>query len=69
MDKKDFNLTKAAYSIREAAEIVPFGRTKLTEDIASGKLEAVRNGKSVVITAPALVQYLESMPPHKPKAP
>ncbi|MGH7880574.1 MAG: hypothetical protein ACREQD_13905 [Candidatus Binataceae bacterium] len=69
MDPKDFNLVKPAYSIQEATELMPFGRTKLLEDINSGKLEAARNGKTVVITAPALVRYITSFPPRKPKSP
>ncbi|MGH6846465.1 MAG: hypothetical protein ACREC0_03185 [Methylocella sp.] len=68
MDPKDFNLGKPVYSFKEVTDLMPFGRTKLLDDINSGKLEAVRNGKRVIITAPALVRYIASFQPRISKS-
>ncbi|MGQ0444730.1 MAG: hypothetical protein ACT4O2_06305 [Beijerinckiaceae bacterium] len=63
MDENDFALTKPAYSVREVVDLMPFGRTKVLSDIDAGRLEALRNGKTVVITRPAIVRYINSFAP------
>ncbi len=55
-------MKKLAYSIREAVAAGAGSRTKLYEAIAAGTLKARKNGRSTVILAADLAQYLESLP-------
>ena len=55
-------MEKLAYSIREAVEAGAGSRTKLYEAIAAGTLKARKRGRSTVILAADLAQYLESLP-------
>ncbi len=53
-----FHFTKAAYTIKEALEILPFGRTYLWELICSGEIPVMRFGKRVAIAASDLEALL-----------
>ncbi len=55
-------MKKLAYSIREAVAAGGGSRTKLYEAIAAGTLKARKRGRSTVILAADLAQYLESLP-------
>ena len=55
-------MEKLAYSIREAVAAGAGSRTKLYEAIAAGTLKARKRGRSTVILAADLAQYLESLP-------
>ena len=55
-------MERMAYSIREAVAAGAGSRTKLYEAIAAGTLKARKNGRSTVILAGDLAQYLESLP-------
>jgi excisionase family DNA binding protein len=47
------------YRLRDAAPKVGVGLTKLREEIAAGRLETVRVGRSVLVPHEALVAYVE----------
>ena len=53
---------KLAFSIAEATEAGGGSRTMLYEAINVGTLKAKKRGRSTVILAVDLVQYLESLP-------
>ena len=55
-------MEKLAYSIREAVEAGAGSRTKVYEAIAAGTLKARKRGRSTVILAADLAQYLEALP-------
>ncbi len=61
-------MEKLAYSIRELAAAGGGSRTKIYEAIAAGKLKARKRGRSTVILAADLAQYLESLPDFHEKA-
>ena len=55
-------MEKMAYSIREAVEAGAGSRSVIYETIKSGALKARKRGRSTVILADDLAQYLESLP-------
>ena len=55
-------MEKMAYSIREAVEAGAGSRSVIYENIKSGALKARKRGRSTVILADDLAQYLESLP-------
>lgn len=54
-------MEKLLYRIEEASVITGFGRTKLYEEIAAGRLGVVRNGKAVRIPAEELRSYVDRL--------
>ena len=63
MDPRDFNLTKAAYSVDELLNILPFGRTTLYKAVKAGRLHAVKLGRSTLFRAADVAAFLSSLPP------
>ncbi len=61
-------MEKLAYSIREAVAAGAGSRTKLYESIAAGTLRARKRGRSTVILAADLSEYLENLPDFHEKA-
>jgi excisionase family DNA binding protein len=57
-----------AYSEPVAAKMADIGRTKLREEIKSGRLTARKVGKRVIITATDLKLWLDRLPPVAPRA-
>lgn len=57
-----------AYSELAAAKLADIGRTKLREEIKSGRLKARKVGKRVIITATDLKSWLDRLPPVTPSA-
>ena len=55
-------MEKMAYSIREAVEAGAGSRSVIYENIKSGTLKARKRGRSTIILAADLAQYLESLP-------
>ena len=55
-------MEKKAYTIREAVEAGAGSRSVIYENIKSGALKARKRGRSTVILADDLAQYLESLP-------
>ena len=55
-------MEKMAFTIPEAVEAGAGSRTKIYEAIAAGTLRARKRGRSTVILAADLAQYLESLP-------
>ncbi len=55
-------MEKLAFTIPEAVEAGAGSRTVVYEAIQSGALKARRRGRSTVILAADLAQYLESLP-------
>jgi excisionase family DNA binding protein len=52
-----------AYRIDKACEVSGFGKTKLYEEIGSGRLRAVKVGRRTLIPADDLRAFIESLPP------
>lgn len=50
------------FSIVEATQLLSLGRTKLGEEIDSGRLDAVRVGRRVLIPAQAINDYIAALP-------
>ena len=55
-------MEKMAFTIREAVETGAGSRSVVYEAIKSGALKARKRGRSTVILAADLAQYLESLP-------
>ncbi len=55
-------MEKMAYSIREVTENGGGSRSVVYEAIAAGRLKARKRGRSTVILAADLTEYLESLP-------
>ncbi len=55
-------MEKMAYSIREAVEAGAGSRTVVYGAIKSGALKARKRGRSTVILAPDLAEYLQGLP-------
>lgn len=54
----DYNLQKSAYTIDEALQVLPFGRTMLNAYIRSGQVEIMKFGRRTAIPAKSLVALL-----------
>ena len=61
-------MAKLAYTIREVTENGGGSRTVVYEAIKSGKLKARKRGRSTIILAPDLAEYLQSLPDFLEKA-
>lgn len=57
-----FGLDKPAYRMCDLPAIVPLSRTTLYKAIAEGTLRARKQGRSTIILAEDLVQFLKSLP-------
>lgn len=55
-------MEKKAYSIREATEAGAGSRSIIYENIKSGALKARKRGRSTIILAADLAEYLEALP-------
>ena len=55
-------MEKMAFTIRELVKAGGGSRTVIYEAIKSGKLKAKKRGRSTIILASDLAQYLESLP-------
>jgi hypothetical protein len=58
---------RGAFSIREYEKWSGFGRSKIYEEIAAGRLVARKCGKRTIITYQDGKDYLESLPTVVPK--
>ena len=57
---------KIAYTINEACEAIGIGRTMIYQEIALGRLPAVKLNKRTVIRAEDLLDYVRGLPAFKP---
>jgi hypothetical protein len=58
-----------AFSVQDLADARILGKSECYEEIARGRLLAVKRGRSTLILAPDLISYLQSLaliPPHPP---
>jgi excisionase family DNA binding protein len=60
---------KLGYSVPEACDAVPCGKTKLYELIANGKLDARKVGATVIITAESLKAFHAALPAAEVRCP
>jgi excisionase family DNA binding protein len=51
-------LDKPLYRISEAVELLPYSRSKLYELISMGRIRAVKEGGTRLITAQAIAEYI-----------
>ena len=54
--------TKLGYSVAEACDAIPCGRTKLYQLIADGRLEARKLDGKTIITRASVVRLHEELP-------
>ncbi len=54
-------LTKAAYSISDFCELVSLGRSKVFEELKTGRLGKVKVGRRTLIPAAEVMAWLERM--------
>ena len=59
--------TKLAYTIPGFCDASSLGRSKVYEEIAAGKLRAVKSGARTLITAEDGRAYIKSLPAVEPK--
>ena len=57
----ELGLTRAAYKVNDLLELLPFGRTRLYEAMNSGELKYRQDGKSRVILAPDVAEFLNRL--------
>jgi excisionase family DNA binding protein len=50
-----------AYSVKEALDLMPLGRTRLYREIADGRIKVLRSGRRVMIRREELVRYLDRL--------
>jgi hypothetical protein len=55
--------------IPETLKIVGFGRSKLYEEIALGKIKAVKCGSRTLCVGDSVADYMENLPPAVIRAP
>lgn len=55
-------LERVCFSIREIQQMTGFGRTKIVEDIAAGRLKARRRGRRVFVMKEDLLVWLAAQP-------
>jgi excisionase family DNA binding protein len=69
--KKENNMTipkeKALYSIPEIIEMIGIGRTRLYQELNSGKLKAVKIGKRTCVTKASLEAWLSKLEGYFPE--
>jgi excisionase family DNA binding protein len=53
---------KLSYSIAEATRAIGIGRSKLFQELAVGRLKAVKLGSRTLITHDELARYLDDLP-------
>lgn len=58
---------KALYSIPEIIEMAGIGRTRLYQELNSGKLKAVKIGKRTCVTKPDLETWLSKLEEYLPE--
>jgi excisionase family DNA binding protein len=58
---------KALYSIPEVIEMVGIGRTKLYQELNSGRLQAVKVGKRTGVTKLSLEKWLSKLEEYLPE--
>jgi excisionase family DNA binding protein len=54
-------LPKAAYSIPEAVLVTGVGRSRLYQEIASGRLRVVKCGRRTLVPADAVTKWLAAL--------
>ena len=59
MQKHD---AKILYSVDEATHLCGLGRTRIYEEINSGRLKAVKSGKRTFIPASAIQDWVDQLP-------
>jgi excisionase family DNA binding protein len=55
----------AILTIAEAGERLRLGRSRLYEELAAGRIEAVRLGRRTMIRASEVERYIRELPPAK----
>ena len=55
------NELKISYTIRETSKITGLGRTRLYEELNSGRLKGVKAGRRTLILHTSLMQWLEDL--------
>lgn len=53
---------KLAHSIKESADILGIGVTKVYQEISKGRLKARKFGKRTLVTTEALSEWLQALP-------
>jgi excisionase family DNA binding protein len=57
-DPRAFGLMKAAYSVREAVQLLSVGRTSLYAAVRRGELRSIKLGRRTLFCAPDLAAFL-----------
>ncbi len=58
-------MTTKLYTPEEASKIIRLGRTKLYEELNSGRLKAFKVGKSTLISETHIQEWMEALPAYK----
>lgn len=50
------------YSVPETLALLKIGRTKLYEEVAAGRIKAVKSGQRTLVPAQSIKDWIESLP-------
>jgi excisionase family DNA binding protein len=62
-------MIKSAFSIREFARVVGICRTKIYQEMRTGRIHARRSGRRILIPATEVGRYLRLLPLVRPTQP
>lgn len=60
-------MEKQIFSVREAADLMPFGRSRVYEEIKDGRLKVKDTGHRMVVSLDAIKDWYASLPDAEPK--
>ena len=53
---------KHLYTVAEAAQLMRVGRTRFYEILKSGRISAIKNGKTTLIRGDAIARWIDNLP-------
>ena len=56
------NLDKPLYTVQEASNLLRVGKTKFYEELAAGRIKAVKSGQRTLVTAQAVKDWIAALP-------
>lgn len=65
-EKLSYYLEKPLYSVAEASKLINVGKTRFYQELAAGRIRAVKSGKRTLVPAEAITEWVASLPPVTP---
>jgi excisionase family DNA binding protein len=60
--------SRIAYSVADVCKETGLGRTQVYEQLAAGRLKAVKAGRRTLIPRESLVNFINSLPAYEPQS-